>query len=440
MKKSTLHCLAAGLLFSGVNALAGDLATIMPGSRQNAMGGAFSSIADDTYAIFYNPAGLSSLGNTETSLTLARRMSPLETEGETAFTYVRPSPDVPAQVVGFGYYTARQGVKGRRDTVALEMGRRTTIKYFQKPILYGGGLKVVYLRSTEKNNVGIGLDVGLLLESNSGLKTALVLTDAVYGLGKSLATLTFGNSYRYGGAVFSLDLRARGVYSELFMGAEKDLFNSLLQLRVGKGFAFNGADNLALGFGVNTTPLIVDFAWSLPLKSFNQQTGFYGITAAYRFGAASFSEKLVGEAGRRAEELKTQINDLRIQKTSLETSVATYRVNKNILESDLTMMQTRLRGMEGQLKNMELEILDANDRKEKPKPVKKYVPPPPEKWPRLHKVEAGETLRSIASQYYGNPNLWERLYAANEKHILKGLPVEGAVLTVPAPPPENGKQ
>ncbi|MCX5786589.1 MAG: hypothetical protein NTX59_12985 [Elusimicrobia bacterium] len=440
MKKFTLHCLAAGLLLSGVNALAGDLTTIMPGSRQNAMGGAFASIADDTYAIFYNPAGLSNLVNTETSLTLGRRLSPLAGEGEAALAYVRPSPDTAGRVAGFGYYAVRQGIAGSRDTLAFEMGSKTTMKYFQKPILYGGGVKLVNLRSLKENHIGIGLDGGLLLESNSGLKTALVLTDAVFGLGRSLATLTLGNSYRHGDTVFALDLRARGAYSEFFMGAEKNLFNSLLQVRAGKGFTLNGSDYLALGFGINTLPLTLDFTWSLPWKGFNQPAGFYGISAAYRFGAPSFNEKLVGEAGRRAEELKTQINDLRVQQAGLETSVATSRVNKSILESDLTMMHTRLRDMEGQLKNLELKILEAESRREKPKLTKKYVPPPPEKWPRFHKVEAGETLRSIASKYYGNPNLWERLYEANEKDISKGLPVEGAVFTIPAPPPENGKQ
>jgi LysM repeat protein len=409
----------------------------MPGTRQNAMGGAFSSVADDPYAVFYNPAGLSKLTDIETGFSLGRRMSPLAGEGEAAFVYARPSPDNANQVAGFGYYAVRQGVQGSRDAFSVAMGSKTTIKYFQKPILYGGGIKLIDLRYAQTNHIGLGFDGGLLLESNSGLKTSLVLTDVVLGLERSLATITLGNSYRYGNTVFALDLRKRGRCSKLFMGAERDLFNGLLQARAGKGFTLDGADYLALGLGVNTLPLALDFTWSLPWKGFNQPAGFYGLSAAYRFGSPSFSEKLVGKAGRRAEELKTRITNLRVQEDRLRTSVETYRANKGMLETDLTMMQTRLRGAEEQLKNLELEILEAQGRKEKPKPAKKYVPPPPEKWPRLHKVEAGETLRSIASKYYGNPNLWERVYQANEKYISKGLPVEGAIFTIPAPPPEG---
>jgi nucleoid-associated protein YgaU len=105
------------------------------------------------------------------------------------------------------------------------------------------------------------------------------------------------------------------------------------------------------------------------------------------------------------------------------------------VETDMTVMQGRMREMEQNLQDLQAQVLEQQYRKENPKPVKKYVPPPaPEKWPKLHKTEAGETLRSIASRYYGNPSLWERIYEANEKNISKGLPVEGSILTIPPPP------
>ena len=145
----------------------------------------------------------------------------------------------------------------------------------------------------------------------------------------------------------------------------------------------------------------------------------------------------MGDAAQKAEDLKTQINDLREQRANIESSIATYRVNKSMMESDLTAMQVRKRELETNIKELQVQALEALYKKENPKPVKVYVPPPPVRWPRLHKAAAGETLRSIASQYYGNPNLWERIYQANEKYVLKGLPVEGAVFTIPAPPPQE---
>jgi nucleoid-associated protein YgaU len=42
-------------------------------------------------------------------------------------------------------------------------------------------------------------------------------------------------------------------------------------------------------------------------------------------------------------------------------------------------------------------------------------------------------LRTIAKQYYGDANQWERIYDANRAKVERGLPAEGATLVIPAP-------
>jgi len=206
--------------------------------------------------------------------------------------------------------------------------------------------------------------------------------------------------------------------------------------RAGKGIALGGGKYLALGLGVNTLPWLIDLTWSLPWKGYNEDAGYYGFTVGYRFGSRTFSDSLMADAARQVEALKTQLSELRAQRIALESSIASYTANKNMMETDLTLMQGRAREMEANIKNLELQTLEAQYKKETAKPMKRYSPPPPERWPKQHKAAAGETLRSIASKYYGNPNLWERIYEANEKSVSKGQPVEGAVFTIPAPPPE----
>ena len=436
MNNSPLPALIAALLFP-VGAAAADFTSLRPCARANAMGTAFSTVADDACAVFYNPANLTTLTNLEVRLETGRRFALDAPEGEVSLTYVRPVPDAENKVAGLGYYSARQTGGLAADSLVFSVGNRTVIKYMQKPLFYGMGVKIMNLRGPEKSHLGLGLEGGLQLENNSGLRTSLVLSDALFGLGESLATLTLGNSYRIKNLLLLLDLRARGSYSEFFLGAEQSVFNGLLQVRAGKGLALGGGDYLALGVGINTLPCTIDLAWSLPWGGYNRNYGYYGINAGYRFGPGTFSEKLVGDAAQKAEDLKTQINDLREQRANIESSIAAYRVNKSMLEGDLTFMQSRKRELETNIKELEVQALEALYKKENPKPVKVYVPPPPVRWPRLHKAAAGETLRSIASQYYGNPNLWERIYQANEKYVSKGLPVEGAVFTIPAPPPRE---
>jgi nucleoid-associated protein YgaU len=54
-------------------------------------------------------------------------------------------------------------------------------------------------------------------------------------------------------------------------------------------------------------------------------------------------------------------------------------------------------------------------------------------WPRQHQVKPGDTLRSIAEYYYHDAGLWEQIYEANRDKVERGLPREGAVLTIPQP-------
>jgi len=433
MNKTTFSAFLGALLLSVSAAAASDFTYMRPCARANALGSAFSTVTEDPCAVFYNPANLTTLQNLEVRLETARRLSPGAGEGEVSLAYIRPVPDTEDKVAGFGYYSVRQRGGNALDSLTFSTGKRTTIKYLQKPLFYGGGVKLLSLRS-EKSRLALGVEGGLLLENNSGLKTALVLSDAVFGAGRSLMTVTLGNSFTIKKTTLLADLRARGAYSEIFFGAEHSVFNGLVQARAGKGLALGGGDFLALGLGLNVLPWTIDFAWSLPWGGYHQDYGYYGFTLGYRFGSQTFSEKLVGDAAREAEDLRGQIDGLRQQRANIETSIATYRVNKSVLETDLTLMQGRMRELENNIKELEAQALESLYKKENPKPVKVYVPPAPQRWPRLHKVAAGETLRSIASKYYGNPALWERIYQANEKNVSKGLPVEGAVFTIPAPP------
>ncbi|OIO01070.1 MAG: hypothetical protein AUJ51_09080 [Elusimicrobia bacterium CG1_02_56_21] len=436
MNKSSIFALLAALLFPSGGSAA-DFTYMRPCARSNAMGTAFATVTGDACSVFYNPANLTTLANLEVRLETGRRLAPGAPEGEVSLAYIRPVPDVENKVAGLGYYSVRQKGGLAADSMVFSVGNRTVIKYLQKPVYYGAGFKIMSLRGLEKSHLGLGVEGGLQLENTAGLRTSLVLSDALLGIGKSLTTITLGNSYRINDLLLLADLRARGSHSEFFLGAEQTIFNGLLQARAGKGLSLDGGDYLALGLGINTLPWTIDFAWSLPWGGYNMEYGYYGVNVGYRFGSRTFSENLVGNAGREAEDLRAQIDDLRTQRADLESSIATYRVNKSIIETDLTMMQSRMREMENNIKELEVQALESLYKKENPKPVKVYVPPPPVRWPKLHKAAAGETLRSIASKYYGNPNLWERIYQANEKNVSKGLPVEGAVFTIPAPPRKN---
>ena len=43
----------------------------------------------------------------------------------------------------------------------------------------------------------------------------------------------------------------------------------------------------------------------------------------------------------------------------------------------------------------------------------------------------GDTLRGLAEKYYGDPNLWNKIYEANPEKMIRGIPKEGTELIIP---------
>lgn len=422
-----------GLIFLFLPFLfATDFTYTSPGAKANSMGSAFSSIADTSYAVFYNPAGLTQLKNTELSSGMSRRLSENGNLGEVSISYGRPLPDTENSVFGFGYEAIRQAKVGEKDAFLFGYSDQFTLKYFQLPIMWGGNFKIISLRYPDKTHFGFGLDGGLIFSSKDNFKTAFVLSDLDVGIGKSLVTFTIGNSWLYNNTLFAMDFKIRGGYSEFFPGIEHRLFNDLLRIRAGKGVNLEGNNFMVLGLGFNLDPLVVDVSYSLPWEGLHEKAGLYEFNFTYKFEAPNFNEKLVEEASAKLAELNRKIDDLRKQKSDLEIQITKYQTNKSVLESDLTLIHTRMREMEEKVKQLEIEAIDAQFKKQnppkKPVPVKKE-----EKWPKIHKVVTGDTLRSIAAKYYGNQNLWQLIYDANQDKVYRGLPKEGEILKIPAP-------
>jgi FtsZ-binding cell division protein ZapB len=318
-----------------------------------------------------------------------------------------------------------------------------------KPLKIGGNFKFVNVDRGRAGGgkFGMGFDAGALARTDMGLSVGAALTDLTSNVGVPRGGLLLATAYTWDRRVtFAGDFRVKGGLAEFYPGVEATFLQGLLKARVGKGLRLDGVSTVAFGLGVNFSPVVLDVAMSLPTTGINYQAGGYQATLHYRFGAPSFAGQFVGAAAAEAERLRREINELEDRKKTAEQEAQSAESNKGAANGELRVLQKRTLEAQDEYrallkKNEELDYRAADKAaglQPAAKPVALPKAPrraPPPAWPKSHRVESGDTLRTIAGKYYGDPNLWEKIYDANPDKVDRGLPVEGAYLTIPPPKP-----
>ncbi|MFA6030233.1 MAG: hypothetical protein WC969_10290 [Elusimicrobiota bacterium] len=451
---------------------------VVPGARPMGMGYAYTAVAEGPEAMYFNPAGLAGSDYTQVHGGVARMHSPVGMLTLETATYTRPLPILPGSTVGASFTNLRQNNGGDKDAFLLHFSHQIRVPqlYLKMPLKLGANVRFVNVSKdpSSPSKFGPGIDFGALFDSGSGLKAGASVTGLTTGLKVPDPSLNLGVGYRlYKRFLLAGDLRVRESLTQFFPGVEVDFFEQLLKVRAGKGLPLDGVGNYAFGFGANFSPLIIDVAMTVPWAGFRRSGGGCQLTATYKFGAPPFSGRYVGSAARRAEDLRTDIGDLEDRRKTLEGQVASAEADKTSVEGQVQAQQQRLKEVQERLRDSELRLERAQyelnhpqgapspvegpgPRSEalpalpvpypetaapapapapqaRPKPARVPAKAAPSGFPRKHVVKAGETLRSISKEYYGDGGLWEQVFEANPDKVERGLPVENAVLTIPAP-------
>lgn len=443
--------LLLALALAAPNAGAVAFNDVLPGARAMGMGTAYSAIADDAFGLFYNPAGTANTPYVQGAGTMGRMLSPRGPLSFVTAVYLRPYESINTATVGAAYHLERQRNGGDIDSLMFNYAQEYKVRDLplSKPLKIGANVKIVNSDAGDggKDKFGLGFDAGVIARSNMGLSGGIVLSDLVTSLAYPRPGITLATAYSWDRR-FTLagDFRVRGGLAEFYPGIEASFHQGLLRLRAGKGLNLDGVSTFAFGLGLNFSPMILDIAMSLPTGGLNRSGGGYQGSFSYRFGAPSFTGQFIGEAAARAESVRTDLSNLEQKQKTMSQQAGTAESNKTAAESQLRVLEKRVAEAQDEYRvllkrNDELDYRAAEKAaglvgKPKPvEPIKVRAKPAPPAWPKRHIVAAGDTLRTIAKQYYGDPNQWEKIYDANREKVERGLPSEGASLVIPAPNP-----
>lgn len=285
------------------------------GARAAAMGGAFTAVADDADAVFWNPAAPARLDNSQFNLMHAKPFLGLESVqlGMNSFSYAHPFK-AKSSALGFGWTNLNASGLYREDAFALSYSRGiyplSSGGGEDRPMLYGG-LNLAYLRNsfsmdryTEGDPVFAGGRARTAVTADAGLLgfwnrfsfgfAAQNLTRPDVGFKQADRVpmdLHFGTAYRRGLLFFedvtlSLELSSRDGETELRGGWENWFFERKAAFRAGWN-----ERALSFGFGYRFTmpsasDVGVDYTYQVPLALADEGAGSHRISVGMRFGAA----------------------------------------------------------------------------------------------------------------------------------------------------------
>ena len=425
------------------------------GARPIALGSAYTAVSGDAYSLFYNPAGLFDLKQSEFALDMGRFYTPLSGSGaDFNGTYAMPYRfrDM-AMPIAFGVYG--EGPVEGAPIVDVMGGAamdapvdRWTKGFIKKPVRLGGALTIRHQAGEEKtdrvgkSSLGLGLTGGLLMP-----------VDRKHQIGFAVRNLYAGDAEPKGASMHIGAMRHHNEYLDVFAeleygkggtwrfhpGLEWLFARGVIRPRLGWGFRESqGIDTVATGVGVYVSPMQIDFSYLIPIKTLNDNAGQFRASLVYRFGRPQFSEIYFDRALEAASQLDHNVLTLTVKEAELKASLAEIEQKRKLAAEELANAKRRIEALKDQdlLGERDAMIRDLRARiRELEGQVSGYrsraAAVSREKPKRYHTVVAGETLQSIAREYYSDPNQWKKIYGANNDKIDRGLPRAGSKLLIP---------
>jgi hypothetical protein len=426
MRVVALVLLGTGLLVSG--AFAGGFEE-NGGARARGMGSAFVALANDATAPYWNPAGLGLTVRPRLTVSYASRYMSLDDNlGFYGAGFSYPTMDYGTFALSGGmfkpdFYSETALAVSYAYCLSEEprLALGATGKYLSRgwdPAAADPYVEDDPLFESDEGKSSIGVDAGLLFKPTP----CLSLGAAAFNLNKPKTAIdddedklpmriVGGAAYTVmGGSVDITPAAAVEYFSDtpndechmkMHFGAEAWLMERQLALRGGYTMTSDdGPQEIALGTGFRFRtgtmgPLVgLDAAYLLPSNTAEDLGGTLVLTAGAAFGGAP-GEEVEAPKPRGVSETEEALADCRARIDAANKAYADAMARAAELEGILAGLKDRIAELEAEI----AELKEAATR---------------ERW---YTVKPGDTLASIAKEFYGDPSLWRKIYEANLDRI-----------------------
>ncbi len=301
-----------------------DFEDLGVGARPIGMGNAYTALADDVNAIYYNPAGLAQLDECQFTSGYGKLYWGLDDGSNLGSGFVGYAhPLYHWGTLGAGWLNF--GLQGLYQENSFIFSYGNSLK---KRLLAGLNLKLLYKKygktletenalidggpevSGERDPVfskgysktGFSTDLGLLYKFNREYSLGLALTDINQPHmdlkdNKSRVPIGVRSGFLYNSdfLTFALDTTFRNGDVNVYSGVEKWFLNRTFGVRAGLGVGSRSFSNLALGASYTKYLFQFDYAFLYPLSGIRDTYGSHRISLTLRFAPEKEKKKRARE-------------------------------------------------------------------------------------------------------------------------------------------------
>jgi outer membrane protein OmpA-like peptidoglycan-associated protein len=272
---------AAGFSKDDAGTTSAQFLKLAPGARPAAMGEAFTGLADDINAIYWNPAGLKRIDDKEVSATRAQWI------GDTSFNWLAYAQDALRGKLGISFMYLGSGDIQKYDNAGNARSETynvfdsaLTVSYAKKikQMLVGINVKYLYSKLEDESAAGAAVDIGILKEipGRHNISVGLAVQNIGNGLKFVKESAPLPLNVNAGIAckllkerlILTSDLNFPSDYdASAHIGAEykQKLGDFDVLPRLGYKTTniryMNALSGVSLGFGINFSSVCINYAW-----------------------------------------------------------------------------------------------------------------------------------------------------------------------------------